>query len=359
MLYELFSSYLDHLNIANLFRYISFRSVGSLISALILCFLSAPLIIRMLAMSHPEDMQRDDLDHHHSKRGTPSMGGMMILFSAGISSILWARIDNPFVLITLLITLGFGLIGLVDDIMKIKTKPSRGLSARYKFMVQCLVALVGAYAIRSHMPEELNSHLAFPFLKNQLFDMGVLFIGFTVIVIVGSSNAVNLTDGLDGLAIVPVIMNSACFGFIAYMVGHAIYAEYLQIHRIPDSGELAVISAAIIGSGMGFLWYNAPPAQIFMGDTGSLSLGAAIASIAVITKHEIVLAISGGLFVLEALSVIIQVTSFKMTGKRIFAMAPIHHHFEKKGWKEPTIVIRFWIISAILVLIAISTLKLR
>jgi phospho-N-acetylmuramoyl-pentapeptide-transferase len=359
MLYTLALNAIENFPILNLFRYISFRSGGALLTSLMLCFLSAPSIIRYLASFQTNNHVREDLEHHANKKGTPSMGGMMILFAAGSSSLLWARLDNPFVIITLSLTLAFGLIGLVDDLSKLKTPSHKGLYARHKLFLQIIFALAGAYVIFSFLPPHLNSHIAFPFFKSLLIDVGWLFIPFAAFVIVGSSNAVNLTDGLDGLAIVPVILNTACFGFIAYLVGHAVYAEYLQIHRVPQSGELAVIAAAIIGSGMGFLWYNAPPAHIFMGDTGSLSLGAAIASMAIITKHEIVLAITGGLFVLEALSVIIQVTSFRLTGKRIFAMTPIHHHFEKKGWSEPTIVIRFWIISAVLVLIGLATLKLR
>ena len=358
MLYELLAPHFDTFLAFNIFRYISFRSGGALLTSLLFCFICAPILIRILAHHHQQDTTRDYLDHHEKKSGTPSMGGLMILLAAGASILLWARMDNAYVVITLLVTLAFGLVGFVDDLCKLNPK-QKGITAKQKLILQVAIALMGSYAIYHALPDSLHSHIAFPFFKELLLDLGFAFILFASFVIVGSSNAVNLTDGLDGLAIVPVIFNAGCFGFIAYLVGHAVYSEYLQIHRVPQSGELAVVSAALIGAGMGFLWYNAPPAQIFMGDTGSLSLGAAIATMAVITKHEIVLAITGGLFVLEAVSVMLQVLSFRLTGKRIFAMAPIHHHFEKKGWSEATIVVRFWIISAVLVLIGLATLKLR
>ena len=287
------------------------------------------------------------------------MGGFLILLSISVSTILWADLTNGYVWIVLLVTIGFGAVGFVDDYLKLSSANSKGLSGRLKLLFQLIIAVGAATWVIELTPAPLNDDLVFPFFKNLLLDLNYFFIPFAAFVMIGSSNAVNLTDGLDGLAIVPVMIAAACFGAIAYLVGSSVYANYLQIHYIPGTGELAVFAGALVGASLGFLWFNAPPAMVFMGDTGSLAMGGALGAISVVTKHELVLAIIGGLFVLETVSVIVQVASFKLTGKRVFAMAPLHHHFEKKGWEEPTIVIRFWIIAMILALIGLSSLKLR
>ncbi len=362
MLYNLFAPYAEHFLFFNLFRYLTFRSGGAVFTSMILCFWLGPKIIEWLKSKQGEGQPiRDDGPESHllTKKGTPTMGGVMILFSVAVSTLLWADLANPHVWIVLLVTTGFGLIGFGDDYLKLTKRNPKGLSSRHKFAAQILVALVAALVIRGVSPPGLQSHIAFPFLKDILWDAGLFYIVFVVVVMVGASNAVNLTDGLDGLAIVPIMMAAGCFALIAYLVGNKVFADYLQLHFVSGSGELAVFCAALLGAGMGFLWFNAPPAMVFMGDTGSLAMGGALGTISVITKHEIVLAIIGGLFVLEAVSVILQVASFKTRGKRIFKMAPVHHHFEKLGWKEPTIVIRFWIIAFIFALIGLSTLKLR
>jgi phospho-N-acetylmuramoyl-pentapeptide-transferase len=287
------------------------------------------------------------------------MGGVMILLSVSVSTLLWADLGNPYVWIVLLVTVGFGLIGFGDDYLKLTKRNPKGLSSRHKFAAQLALALIATIIIRAVAPEGLQEKIAVPFFKGILIDAGVFYLGFGMVVLVGASNAVNLTDGLDGLAIVPIMIAAGCFALIAYLVGNIKFAEYLQLHYVPGSGELAVFCAALVGACLGFLWFNAPPAMVFMGDTGSLAMGAALGAIAVIAKHEFVLAIIGGLFVIEAVSVIVQVASFKLRGKRVFLMAPIHHHFEKLGWKEPTVVIRFWIVACIFALIGLSTLKLR
>lgn len=297
--------------------------------------------------------------HLLTKKGTPTMGGIMMIFAILISTLLWADVTNAFVWVLLFVTVAFGLIGFLDDYAKLTKKSHIGVRGKKKLLLEILVSLIAVYIITSHTPVDSATHLAFPFFKNLLINLFVIYYIFAAFVIVGASNSVNLTDGLDGLAIVPVIIAVCCFGLISYLVGNFKYSEYLQLHHIPDSGEIAVICGAILGAGLGFLWFNAPPAQVFMGDTGSLSLGGILGTMAVITKHEIVLAIIGGLFVMETLSVMIQVFYFKRTGKRIFLMSPIHHHFEKKGWSEPKIVIRFWILAVIFALIGLSTLKLR
>ncbi len=363
MLYNLFQTYFADVPGANVFSYITFRAAGATMTALFVSFLLGPwLIARLKKMQGKGQPIREDGPQSHiiSKAGTPTMGGLLILLSLVISTALWARLDNPFVGLVMLTTLSFGLLGFIDDGLKIRYGNSKGVPGRVKLIVQTLVALGVTYAISQSMPEDLSVSLSFPFFKDVLWVMGLpLFLIFGALVLVGASNAVNLTDGLDGLAIVPTLIAAASFGFIAYLVGNVVFANYLQIHYVPGAGELAVICAALIGAGLGFLWFNAPPAMVFMGDTGSLALGGALGAIAVATKHEIVLGIIGGLFVLEALSVIIQVASFKLTGKRVFRMAPIHHHFELRGWPESTVVIRFWIISVILALIGLATLKLR
>lgn len=362
MLYELFYPLADDFGLFNLFRYLTFRTGGALMTALLLSFLFGPAIIRLLKRRQPGGQPiREDGPQSHiiTKAGTPTMGGFLILFGILSGTLLWTDLSNRYVWAVLLITLGFGLVGFADDYLKVTKRNSRGVPGRVKLVCQIVIATVAVWWIGEIAAPAQADILAIPFFKNVLIDLGWLFLPMAVFVIVGASNAVNLTDGLDGLAIMPVMIAAASFAFISYLVGHAVYANYLQIVAVPGAGELAVFAGAIVGAGLGFLWFNAPPAMVMMGDTGSLSLGGALGAIAVVTKHEIVLAIIGGLFVLEAVSVIIQVASFKMTGKRVFAMAPIHHHFEKRGWAEPTIVIRFWIIALVLALIGLSSLKLR
>lgn len=345
----------------NLFNYLTFRTGGAIMTALILCFLIGPHMIRWLKSKQAggQPIREDGPEGHFKKAGTPTMGGLMILISAGISTLLWADLTNPFIWIVLGVVAGFGLIGFADDYAKLTKKSHKGVPGKVRLVGEFIIAGAATFAY-VHFTKDIDATgLAIPFMKDYLLPLGIVFFPFAMLVIVGASNAVNLTDGLDGLAIVPVMIAAACFGIISYLVGNAIYADYLGLHLVTGSGELAVICGALIGAGMGFLWFNAPPAMVFMGDTGSLSMGAGLGAIAVIVKHELVLAVIGGLFVMETMSVMIQVASFKLTGKRVFAMAPIHHHFEKKGWSEPTIVIRFWIIAVILALIGLSTLKLR
>jgi len=362
VLYNLLVPYAEDYQLFNLFRYLTFRSGGATITALLISFLFGPPLIRWLKKKQKEGQPiRDDGPESHilTKAGTPTMGGLMMLFAVGISTVLWADLKNGYVWVVLFVTMGYGLLGFMDDYLKITKRNTKGLPGKLKLLGQFSIALVAVLWIQSIANDSINHHLAIPFLKNVLIDMGLLYIPFMLVVMVGASNAVNLTDGLDGLAIVPIMIACGCFALISYLVGNAVFAGYLQILNVPGSGELAVFCAAVIGAGLGFLWYNAPPAMVFMGDTGSLSFGGALGAISVITKHELVLAIIGGLFVLEAVSVMMQVASYKLTGKRIFKMAPIHHHFEKKGWAEPTIVIRFWIIAVVLALIGLSSLKLR
>ena len=306
-----------------------------------------------------QPIRADGPEGHFAKAGTPTMGGLLILSALLVSTLLWARLDTPYTWIVLGVTLGFGLIGFADDYAKVTKMNTKGVSGRVRFGAGLVIAAVAGMAAAYFHPAELSQQLALPFFKTVLINLGVMFVPFAMIVIVGSANAVNLTDGLDGLAIMPVMIAAATLGVIAYAVGRSDFTQYLDVHYVPGTGELLVFAAGLIGGGLGFLWYNAPPAAVFMGDTGSLALGGALGAIAVCTKHELVLAIVGGLFVVEALSVIIQVLYFKTTGRRVFLMAPIHHHFEKKGWAEPQIVIRFWIISLILALIGLATLKLR
>ena len=345
----------------NLFRYITFRAGGAFATALIFGFIFGQPLIDLLRRKQGkgQPIRDDGPQTHFAKAGTPTMGGLLILSALMVSTLMWARLDNPYVWTVVLVTLAFGLIGFADDYAKVSKQTSKGVSSRVRFLLGLLIAALAAYAAARFHPEALTNKLAFPVLKNALFDIGIFFVPFGMIVIVGAANAVNLTDGLDGLAIMPVMIAAGTLGIIAYVVGNANFAEYLDVHFVPGTGELLIFSAALFGAGLGFLWYNAPPAAVFMGDTGSLALGGALGAIAVCTKHEIVLAIVGGLFVVEALSVIIQVLYYKRTKKRIFLMAPIHHHFEKKGWAEPQIVIRFWIISLILAMIGLATLKVR
>jgi phospho-N-acetylmuramoyl-pentapeptide-transferase len=346
----------------NLLRYETFRTGGALMTALFISFLIGPRVIAWLKSKQGEG-QPIRLDgpegHLIRKKGTPTMGGFLILAALIGSTLLWMDLSNSFVWVTLFVTAGFGVVGFFDDYRKLTKRSSSGLSGRRKLMAEVLIASVACVIIFMTTDPGLNTKFAIPFLKNTLFDFGVFIVPVAIFVVVGASNAVNLTDGLDGLAIVPSMIAAASFGLIAYLAGNLIFANYLQIHHVPGTGELAIFCGALVGAGLGFLWFNAPPAMVFMGDTGSLAIGASLGTISVITKNEIVLAIIGGVFVLETVSVIVQVASFKLTGKRIFRMAPIHHHFEKKGWQEPTIVIRFWIIASILAIVGLSTLKLR
>ena len=361
MLYHLLYPLAADFGPFNLFRYLTFRTGGAILTALIISFLVGPALIRWLKKKQGEGqpIRADGPETHLKKKGTPTMGGLMILIAVFVSTLLWVDLSNAYVWIVLLVTVGFGLVGFGDDYLKLTKRNPKGLPGRAKLVAQVGVSLVASVLIALATPEPLAGGLAIPFFKEVLIQFGWFFILISVFVMVGASNAVNLTDGLDGLAIVPVMIASGCFALIAYLVGNNIFASYLQLHYVPHAGELAVFCGALVGASLGFLWFNAPPAMVFMGDTGSLSMGGALGAISVVTKHEIVLAIIGGLFVLETVSVIVQVASFKLTGKRVFRMAPLHHHFEKKGWAEPTVVIRFWIIATVLALIGLSTLKLR
>jgi phospho-N-acetylmuramoyl-pentapeptide-transferase len=326
-----------------------------------ICFIFGPAIIRWLKskQANGQPIRTDGPETHLAKAGTPTMGGVMILLAIGLSTLLWADLSNRYVWMLIITTIGFGLVGFADDYLKLTKKNTNGLSGKLRLALEFFIAgLVGA-ALMVSLPQDVNSHLAIPVLKYALIDLAWFYVPFVMFVIVGSANAVNLTDGLDGLAIVPIMIAALSFGIITYLVGNIKFSEYLQVHYVPGAGELAIFCGAMVGASLGFLWFNAPPAQVFMGDTGSLAAGAALGTISVITKHELVWAVIGGLFVVEALSVIIQVAVYKHTGKRIFLMAPLHHHFEKLGWKEPTIVIRFWIVACILALVGLSTLKLR
>jgi phospho-N-acetylmuramoyl-pentapeptide-transferase len=351
-----------YLNPLNVFRYITFRTGGATATALLFVFWFGPAIISVLRLKQGKGQPiREDGPQSHllTKRGTPTMGGLMILAGVIVSTLLWANLANNYVWAVIFVALGFGAIGFYDDYLKVTKQSHKGFSGRSRLAIEAVIALAACVMISFIATPALSNKLALPLLKDVLIDLGWFYVFFAGFVIVAAGNAVNLTDGLDGLAIVPVMIAAGAFGFISYLAGNAIFANYLQIHFVPGTGELSVICGALIGAGLGFLWFNAPPAQVFMGDTGSLALGGILGTIAVATKNEIVLAIVGGLFVLEALSVIIQVASYKLTGKRVFRMAPIHHHFEQKGWKEPQVVIRFWIISVVLALVGLATLKLR
>ena len=361
MLYQLLAPFARDFILFNLFRYITFRTGGALLTSLVICFIFGPGIIRWLRRKQGDGqpIRSDGPESHLKKKGTPTMGGLMILIAVVVSTLLWVDLADTYTWIVLFVTISFGLIGFMDDYRKLTKRSHRGVSAKARLAAQILIAAVVVLVITTLAPPGQAYALAIPFVKDVMLQLGWFFIVFAVFVIVGASNAVNLTDGLDGLAIVPVMIVALCFGIIAYLVGNVKFADYLQVHHVVGAGELSVFCGALVGACLGFLWFNAPPAQVFMGDTGSLSLGSALGTIAVIIKHELVLAIVGGLFVMETVSVIIQVVSFKTTGKRVFKMAPIHHHFEKMGWSEPTVVIRFWIIACILGLIGLSTLKLR
>jgi phospho-N-acetylmuramoyl-pentapeptide-transferase len=358
MLFHLLYPLHGEFSALNVFKYITFRTFGAGITAVLLAMFLGPAYIRFLKRKQMGQSIRDDGPQSHlSKKGTPTMGGGLILLAVTVSTLLWADLMNPFIWIALLTTLGTGVVGYIDDYKKVVKKNSKGLSSRQKLAGQTVVALLAAAAIFYY--REAPADLKFPLFKEWSIYLGYFFIPWAMFVIVGSSNAVNLTDGLDGLAVGPTITTSVTFLILAYCAGHRNIAEYLQISHIRDSGELAIFMAATAAACLGFLWFNTYPAQVFMGDVGALALGAALGVVAVITKNEILLAVCGGIFVLEALSVMAQVTSFKLTGKRVFKMAPIHHHFELKGWAEPKVIVRFWIISILLALVTLSTLKLR
>ncbi len=358
MLYHLLYSLHDLFSFLNVFRYITFRTIYTILTALLISFIVGPWLIRKLKAFQIQQVVREDVPSRHLvKNGTPTMGGSLILAAILIPTLLWADLTNRYIWIVLLTALGFGILGFLDDYKKIREKNGIGIRARYKFPIQVAIGLVTSLVLFNMIDHD--SRLIFPFFKKVMPDLGNWYILFAMFVIVGTANAVNLTDGLDGLAIGPVLIASATFMIFCYLAGNYRFASYLQIPFVKGSGELTVLCGALVGSGMGFLWFNTYPAQVFMGDVGSLSLGAALGTIAVITKQEFLLVIVGGIFVIEALSVIIQVVSFRIRKKRVFRMAPIHHHFELKGWAEPKIIVRFWIIGIILGLIAISTLKLR
>ena len=361
MLYNFLLNFVDVFSFLNVFKYITFRTGLAVFTSLIIVLVIGNPFIRYFAIKEITNPIRDDgpSDHIIKKIGTPTMGGLIILTGLLVSVLMWGDLTNIYVIFALYIAISFGVLGAYDDYRKIKFKDSSGISSKIKILIQIILAVIGIVFLLYFSDNGELKNLFFPFFKNLVLNLGWFFIPFSVFVIIGSSNAVNLTDGLDGLATVPVILVAVCFAFISYVTGNIVFSEYLQIPYIEGTGEISIFCGAIIGACLGFLWFNAPPAKIFMGDTGSLSLGGSLGAVGIITKHEIVLAITGGLFVLEALSVMVQVISFKLTGKRIFKMAPIHHHFEKKGWPESTVVIRFWIISIILAMIGLATLKLR
>tara|TARA_A100001035_G_scaffold269587_1_gene255756 strand:+ start:521 stop:1606 length:1086 start_codon:yes stop_codon:yes gene_type:complete len=361
VLYQFLLNFVDTFTFLNVFKYITFRTGLSFFTSLIIVLFIGGPFINFFSNQKILNPIRDDgpEDHIVKKIGTPTMGGLIILLGLLVSVLCWADLSNINILFCIYIAISFGLLGALDDYKKIKHRNSSGISSKFKIISQIIISTIGIGFFVFVVDYQEITNLYFPFFKNLVVNLGWFFIPFSVFVIVGSSNAVNLTDGLDGLATVPVILVAGCFAFISYVTGNIVFSDYLQIPYIEGTGEISIFCGAIIGSSLGFLWFNAPPAKIFMGDTGSLSLGGSLGAIGIITKHEIVLAITGGLFVLEAFSVIVQVISFKLTGKRIFKMAPIHHHFEKKGWPESTVVIRFWIISIILAMIGLATLKLR
>ncbi len=360
MLYWL-TNFSDGGGVFNLFNYITVRAGGAFFTALIFGFLFGRPLIDLLRrrQGRGQPIRADGPASHMAKAGTPTMGGVLILGAVTVATLLFGRLDNPYVWLVLGVTICFGTLGFVDDYAKVRAGDHRGVPGRVRLALGFAIALVAALVVVLVQPPGLEEQLAVPFFKDVLLNLGIVYVPFAMLVVVGSANAVNLTDGLDGLAIMPVMIAAGTLGVIAYAVGRVDFTDYLEVHYVPGTGELLIFCAGLIGGGLGFLWYNAPPAAVFMGDTGSLALGGALGTIAVATKHELVWAIIGGLFVVEALSVIIQVAYFKSTGKRVFLMAPIHHHFEKKGWAEPQVVIRFWIIALILALIGLATLKVR
>ncbi|MBY6058324.1 phospho-N-acetylmuramoyl-pentapeptide-transferase [Leisingera daeponensis] len=348
-------------DVFNLFRYITFRAGGAFMTALIFGFLFGKPLINVLRkrQGKGQPIRDDGPEGHFSKAGTPTMGGLLVVGALLTATLMWARWDNPFVWLVLFVTMAYGLIGFADDYAKVSKQNTKGVPGKVRLALGILIAVIAALWAAAYHPAPLQNQLALPVFKDTLINLGIFYVPFSICVLVGAANAVNLTDGLDGLAIMPVMIAAGTLGVIAYAVGRVDFTEYLDVHYVPGTGEILIFCAALFGAGLGFLWYNAPPAAVFMGDTGSLALGGALGAIAIATKHELVLAIVGGLFVVEALSVIIQVLYFKRTGRRVFLMAPIHHHYEKKGWAEPQIVIRFWIISLILAMIGLATLKVR
>ena len=361
MLYSFLISLIDTYSFLNVFKYLTVRTGLAMFTSMVVVFIVGNPFIKYFSYKQIHNPIREDGPKEHiiNKIGTPTMGGLLILLGLFSGILLWGDLLNPFNWFLIFILLSYGALGAYDDLKKIKTKNSAGISSKVKIILQVILALIGI-SILSYLADPVDlKNLYVPFFKDIIINLGWFFVPFYLFVIVGSSNAVNLTDGLDGLATVPVILVASCFAFISYVTGNIVFSEYLQIPYIEGVGEVAIFCGCIIGSCLGFLWFNAPPAKIFMGDTGSLALGGSLGAVSIITKHEIVLAITGGLFVFEAFSVIVQVISFKLTGRRIFKMAPIHHHFEKKGWHESTVVIRFWIISIILAMIGLATLKLR
>ena len=361
MLYQFLLNFVDTFGFLNVFKYLTFRTGLSVFTSLLIVLIIGGPFIKLFSNQKIYNPIRNDgpEDHIVKKIGTPTMGGAIILLGLLVSVLCWADLSNINILFCIYIAISFGLLGAYDDYKKIRFTNSSGISSKLKIVLQIILAIIGVIFYLQFVDYQDVTNLYFPFFKDLIINLGWFFIPFSVFVIIGSSNAVNLTDGLDGLATVPVILVAACFAFISYVTGNIVFSDYLNIPYIEGTGEISIFCGAIIGSCLGFLWFNAPPAKIFMGDTGSLSLGGSLGAVGIITKHEIVLAITGGLFVLEAVSVMVQVISFKLTGKRIFKMAPIHHHFEKKGWPESTVVIRFWIISIILAMVGLATLKLR
>ena len=362
MIKFLAEEYVNQYSFLNLFNFITFRSGAAILTSLFFSLIFGNLIINSLSRIQPggQPIRKDGPETHLIKKaGTPTMGGLLIILSVLISIFLWSDLSNNLIWISLFSLLSFGVIGFYDDYKKIKLNSSNGLKAKTKIFIQVILCIVIIFLIINNLDNNLGKSIAFPFFKNLIIDFGILYYAIGAFIIIGSANSVNLTDGLDGLAIVPVMIVAISFAFISYVTGNLVFSKYLLISYIPGTGELSVFCGALIGSALGFLWFNAPPAKVFMGDTGSLALGASLGSIAIMVKHEIVLAIIGGLFVLETFSVIIQVFIFKLTGKRVFLMAPLHHHFEKKGWPESTIVIRFWIITIVLALVGLATLKIR
>ena len=361
MLYNFLLNFIDTFGFLNVFKYLTVRTGLAMFTSMFVVFLIGTPFIKLFSTNQILDPIREDgpSDHIVKKIGTPTMGGVLILIGLFSGILLWGNLSSIYICFLIYIVASFGLLGAYDDYQKIKLKNSSGVSFKFKIISQIIIAIIGTILLTYFSDYNELKNLYFPFFKNLVINLGWFFIPFSVFIIVGSSNAVNLTDGLDGLATVPVILVAACFAFISYVTGNIVFSDYLQIPYIEGVGEASVFCGAIIGACLGFLWFNAPPAKIFMGDTGSLALGGSLGAVGIITKHEIVLAITGGLFVLEAISVIVQVISYKLTGKRVFKMAPIHHHFEKKGWAESTVVIRFWIISIILAMIGLATLKLR
>jgi phospho-N-acetylmuramoyl-pentapeptide-transferase len=357
MLYHFLFPLESQLPAFNVFRYITFRAAGAALTALLLCLLLGPWAIRTLRrLSVGQSIREEGPQSHQGKAGTPTMGGVLILFALLVPTLLWARLDDAYVWLAVGATLAFGAIGFADDWLKVRRRANKGLSARAKFLLQCAVALLVGAALYQ-LP--VGRSLTFPFFKELVLDLGPFYLLLVLVVLVGSSNAVNLTDGLDGLAIGATLVAAATYAIFTYIAGHRTVAEYLQVAYVPGVGEVAVFCSALVGASLGFLWFNSHPAEVFMGDVGSLAIGGAIGTVALLAKQEALLVVVGGLFVLEAVSVILQVLSFKLRGKRVFRMAPLHHHFELAGWKEPQIIVRFWILSILFALLSLSTLKLR